>query len=157
MVGGAAGKVAGSPLCPSLAGTVLMKRLAIYRVTRTQETLMALVRRGINLLSRPVSEVCLECTTNGGWWLQLRRCAECGYIGCCDSSPSQHAREHAVRCGHPVVASFEPLQHWFYDYDKERVIKGKRLLPPHARPEHLPSPGPQGRVPADWEDQLHDV
>lgn len=33
---------------------------------------------------------CLECLRGDGpgWWLYLRRCDECGHIGCCASSPS---------------------------------------------------------------------
>jgi hypothetical protein len=48
-------------------------------------------RDGINALAKPSGTGCVECLATGGWWLQLRRCAECGHIGCCDTSPSQHA------------------------------------------------------------------
>src|SRR5207249_10874412 len=41
----------------------------------------------------PSGTGCVECLAEGGWWFHLRRCAECGHIGCCDSSPSQHARK----------------------------------------------------------------
>ncbi len=51
---------------------------------------------------------------DGGF--SLRRCAECGHIGCCDSSPSQHASKHYAATGHPIITSFEPGEHWFYDY-----------------------------------------
>ena len=55
---------------------------------------------------------CVECEASGGWWVHLRRCAACGHIGCCDSSPSQHARAHAGGSGHPVIQSFEPGETW---------------------------------------------
>jgi hypothetical protein len=42
----------------------------------------------------PSGEGCAECLAAGGWWLHLRRCTECGHVGCCDSSPSQHASKH---------------------------------------------------------------
>ena len=113
--------------------------------------------RGINPEVKPVAQACVDCSQTGGWWLQLRRCAECGHIGCCDSSPEQHARKHAEETGHPVIASFEPLQHWFYDYERERIVKGVRLLPPHAHPSDQPSPGPANRVPENWESLLHDL
>jgi len=29
-----------------------------------------------------------------------------------------------------VVASFEPGEDWFFDYEKQRMIKGVELLPP---------------------------
>jgi ubiquitin-hydrolase Zn-finger-containing protein len=50
--------------------------------------------------------------------------SKCGHIGCCDSSPSQHASKHAAATGHPIIASFEPGEDWFFDYEKRGVIKG---------------------------------
>ena len=44
----------------------------------------------------PSGSGCVECLASGGWWFHLRRCAGCGHIGCCDSSPSQHASHHAA-------------------------------------------------------------
>jgi hypothetical protein len=113
--------------------------------------------RGINLNSRPSGVGCEECLARAGWWLHLRRCAECGHIGCCDSSPGQHAARHAAETGHPIVASFEPLQGWFYDYEKQKVFRGIRLLPPRSHPQDQPSPGPAGKVPTEWESLLRDL
>ena len=45
---------------------------------------------------------------------------ECGHIGCCDGSPSQHASKHAASTGHPIIASFEPGEDWFFDYEEAR-------------------------------------
>ena len=88
----------------------------------------------------------MECLASPkGWWFHLRRCAECGHIGCCDSSPSQHASKHAETTGHPIIASFEPGEDWFYDYEKQGMIKGVELLPPHSHPEDQPAPGPAGK------------
>src|ERR1700689_655 len=70
----------------------------------------------------PTGDGCVECLASGGWWLHLRRCAKCGHIGCCDTSPSQHATKHNQRAGHPVIASFEPGENWFYDYRSEEFI-----------------------------------
>ena len=39
-------------------------------------------------------EGCVECLASGGTWLHLRRCATCGHVGCCDSSPNRHATAH---------------------------------------------------------------
>src|SRR4051812_21372307 len=36
----------------------------------------------------PSGTGCVECLAMGGRWVHLRRCAECGHIGCCDSSPN---------------------------------------------------------------------
>ncbi len=108
-------------------------------------------QRGINPASKPSGEGCVECLAAEGWWLHLRRCAECGHIGCCDSSPGQHATVHAAHAGHPVAMSFEPGETWFYDYTTERMIEGRELLPPHAHPASQPVPGPAGRVPGNWQ------
>ena len=42
--------------------------------------------------------------------------------------PDQHASKHAAATGHPIIASFEPGEDWFYDYDKQGMIKGGELL-----------------------------
>jgi len=78
-----------------------------------------------------------------------------GHIGCCDSSPSQHASKHAAAAGHPIIASFEPGEDWFFDYEKNEMIKGVELLPPHSHPKNQSAPGPAGRVPANWESRLN--
>ena len=112
--------------------------------------------RGFNLASKPSGDGCVECLESSkGWRFHLRRCAECGHIGCCDSSPSQHASRHAAATGHPIIASFEPGEDWFYDYEKQAAIEGVALLPPRAHPVSQPVPGPSGRVPVDWESFLN--
>ena len=103
----------------------------------------------------PSGSGCVECLASGGWWFHLRRCAGCGHIGCCDSSPSQHASHHAATAGHPVVQSYEPGEDWFWDYSSERYTGGPALAPPRHHPLDQPVPGPMGRVPPDWERQLH--
>lgn len=116
---------------------------------------MNMGRRGIDPASKPSGDGCVECLeSTGGWWLHLRRCAQCGHIGCCDSSPSQHASKHAAATGHSIIASFEPGEEWFFDYETGEMIRGEKLLPPHSHPLHQPVPGPSGRVPADWESRL---
>jgi hypothetical protein len=109
----------------------------------------------INPSVPPSGAGCVECLATDGWWFHLRRCAECGHIGCCDSSPSQHARGHAAETGHTVIQSFEPGEDWFWDFATEEPIEGPTLAPPHSHPEDQPTPGPAGRVPPDWERRLH--
>jgi hypothetical protein len=111
--------------------------------------------RGINPASKPSGDGCVECLATSEWWLHLRRCAECGHIGCCDSSPNQHASKHAKATGHPVIASFEPGEDWFYDYVEEVMIPDVELLPPRSHPIDQPVPGPEGRVPHNWRSLLH--
>lgn len=103
----------------------------------------------------PSGDGCVECLAAGGWWFHLRRCATCGHIGCCDSSPSQHASHHATDSGHPVIASFEPGERWFYDYQSAGYVRGPHLAPPLHHPLEQPVPGPAGAVPPDWEERLN--
>jgi hypothetical protein len=103
----------------------------------------------------PSGDGCAECLASGGWWFHLRRCAECGHIGCCDASPSQHATAHNHESGHPVIASFEPGEDWFYDYRTQAFIEGPSIAPPRWHPAGQPVPGPQGKVPRDWQSRLH--
>jgi hypothetical protein len=109
----------------------------------------------IDPTSPPSGAGCEDCESSGGWWLHLRRCASCGHIGCCDSSPSQHASHHARDSEHPVVASYEPDEEWFYDYRTQDYVQGTQLAPPLHHPLDQPTPGPRGRVPANWQSQLH--
>jgi hypothetical protein len=57
-------------------------------------------------------EGCEECLRTGGHWLHLRMCETCGRIGCCDSSPGQHASKHALAVEHPIFRSVEPGEDW---------------------------------------------
>lgn len=103
----------------------------------------------------PSGTGCVECLATDGWWFHLRRCARCGHIGCCDSSPSQHARRHAAETGHPIVQTFEPDEDWFYDFARDRFVRGPELAPPHTYPPDQTAPGPADRVPPDWETLLN--
>lgn len=109
---------------------------------------------GVDPQAVPSGPGCVDCDAAGGWWFHLRRCAQCGHIGCCDSSPSQHASRHAAQSGHPIVQSFEPGEDWFWDYATEQYAAGPRLLDPQSHPQDQPVPGPAARVPADWELRL---
>lgn len=57
---------------------------------------------------------CEECLASGERWLHLRMCMSCGKIGCCDSSPNQHASKHARSESHPILLSAEPGEDWSY-------------------------------------------
>jgi len=103
----------------------------------------------------PSGTGCVECLAAGGWWVHLRRCAACGHVGCCDSSPSQHATAHFRGSGHPVVQSFEPGEDWFWDYVGDEVAEGPQLADPQSHPDDQPVPGPAGAVPADWRGHVH--
>jgi len=113
------------------------------------------ISEGIDLTALPSGVGCVECLAAGQWWLHLRRCAKCGHIGCCDTSPNQHASAHYRETGHFIMASFEPGESWFWDYRKRKAFYGPKLTPPRSRPSTQPAPGPGGSVPADWRDHLN--
>jgi hypothetical protein len=110
---------------------------------------------GIDPAVPPSGPGCVECEQSGGWWLHLRRCAQCGHVGCCDTSPSQHATRHYADTGHHVIASYEPGESWFWDYLLDAVTSGPRLADPQHHPVAQDVPGPADRVPPDWEHHLH--
>jgi len=62
-------------------------------------------------------EGCEGCLAEGrSDWVALRRCLDCGYVGCCDSSPRSHATGHFRASGHPVMRSAEPGEAWRWCY-----------------------------------------
>jgi hypothetical protein len=110
---------------------------------------------GVDPSVAPSGTGCVECDAAQGWWVHLRRCAQCGHIGCCDSSPMQHASAHAASTGHRYVQSFEPGESWFWDYANQDYYDGPALADPQSRPAEQPVPGPEGRVPPDWRAHVH--
>jgi uncharacterized UBP type Zn finger protein len=79
----------------------------------------------------PSGDGCVECLLAGDVWVHLRRCTECGHIGCCDNSPNKHATAHFHESEHPIVQSFEPGEDWYYCYIDDFAFE---------RPEEGPSP-----------------
>ncbi|HEY5879714.1 MAG TPA: UBP-type zinc finger domain-containing protein [Nakamurella sp.] len=110
---------------------------------------------GVDPTAKPSGNGCAECLDGGGWWFHLRRCAQCGHIGCCDSSPAQHASAHSSTTGHPLIQSFEPGEDWFWSYPDEQFYDGPTLAAPHHRPPNQPVPGPTEHLPANWRSLLH--
>jgi hypothetical protein len=117
---------------------------------------MTVHMQGVDPEARPSGAGCVECEATDGWWLHLRRCAQCGHIGCCDTSPSQHATAHFKETGHPVIRSFEPGEDWFWSYPSEDFYEtGPALADPQYHPADQGTPGPAGRVPRDWRAKLN--
>jgi hypothetical protein len=108
----------------------------------------------INPSVPPSGTGCVECEATGSWWVHLRRCANCGHIGCCDDSLGQHTTAHATASGHTVIQSFEPGESWFYSYDTGDFVNGPELAQPDSHPVDQTAPGPAERVPGDWRDIL---
>jgi uncharacterized UBP type Zn finger protein len=73
----------------------------------------------------PSDDGCHECLQEGGRWVHLRMCQQCGHVGCCDNSPGKHATGHWHGTGHPLIRSFEPEEEWFWCYPEELIF----LLP----------------------------
>ena len=116
---------------------------------------MSLDQSAVDSAAPPSGTGCAECEAAQGWWVHLRRCAACGHVGCCDSSPAQHATAHATASGHRYIQSFEPGEEWFFDYETGDVLDGPALEEPTSRPADQPVPGPAGRVPTDWRSKIH--
>ncbi|WP_433198333.1 UBP-type zinc finger domain-containing protein [Nocardia sp. CA-107356] len=111
---------------------------------------------GIDPAVAPSGAGCMECEAAKGWWVHLRRCAQCGHVGCCDTSPEQHASKHAKDTGHPFIQSYEPGEDWFFDFRSDEMYSGgPELAPPTHHPVDQPVPGPRGRVPGDWQAHIH--
>ena len=70
----------------------------------------------------PHSTGCEDCLRIGSEWVHLRLCLTCGHVGCCDSSPNRHAREHFHDTRHPIVQSFEPGEDWRWCYVDEAML-----------------------------------
>ncbi|WP_426242590.1 Na+/H+ antiporter [Nocardioides sp. LHG3406-4] len=60
--------------------------------------------------------MCAQCLIDGTRWVALRQCLECGEIGCCDSSPGQHATAHFHESAHPVMETAEQGEEWRWCY-----------------------------------------
>jgi hypothetical protein len=63
-------------------------------------------------------EDCLKLQAAGedAYWVHLRICMTCGHVGCCNSSPNQHASKHWIHSHHPIIRSFEPGEEWGWCY-----------------------------------------
>ncbi len=78
---------------------------------------------------------CEDCLREGGVWLHLRICLECGHVGCCDDSPGRHASRHAADSGHPIIRSLEPGETWCWCFADEvgmliPDVRGTTRIPP---------------------------
>ena len=80
---------------------------------------------------------CVDCLKSSDGWVHLRICLECGYVGCCDSSPNRHASRHARSAGHPLVRSIEPGEDWSWCFVDEVAM---RIPAIHGAPRIPPSP-----------------
>jgi uncharacterized UBP type Zn finger protein len=75
--------------------------------------------KNAKLDTKAQADGCVECLKTGDSWVHLRRCLECGHIGCCDSSKNRHATQHYRQTQHSVIQSFEPGEGWIWCYEHE--------------------------------------
>lgn len=68
------------------------------------------------MLSAAREQGCEECNKIGGQWVNLRMCLNCGKVGCCDSSPGQHASAHWRETGHNMMRGVGVGESWTYDF-----------------------------------------
>ena len=78
---------------------------------------------------------CEDCLREGGKWLHLRICLECGHVGCCDNSPNRHATAHNHATAHEIIRSLEPGEEWCWCYTDEVAfvledLRGTTRIPP---------------------------
>jgi hypothetical protein len=73
---------------------------------------------------------CEDCLREGGKWLHLRICLNCGHVGCCDDSPHRHARAHFHATGHPIIEGYDPPEGWGWCFvDKVMLDLGEDTTP----------------------------
>jgi CPA1 family monovalent cation:H+ antiporter len=60
---------------------------------------------------------CEEC----GSTFNLRLCAQCGHVGCCESQAGD-ARAHALRQGHPVILQIPAGRGFTWCYAENRYL-----------------------------------
>jgi len=85
----------------------------------------------------PSGPGCAECLATSGWWVHVRLCLTCGHVGCCDQSPSRHARRHAHAAKHPVVRSYEPDEAWAYCFPDDMAVEEIPTFAGEAAPHHF--------------------
>ncbi|MCH8906234.1 MAG: UBP-type zinc finger domain-containing protein [Candidatus Heimdallarchaeota archaeon] len=72
------------------------------------------INHELTLETPDTAEGCFECLKIGSEWVNLRQCLTDGKIGCCDSSPNQHATKHYQESSHPVIHLIENNIAWCF-------------------------------------------
>jgi uncharacterized UBP type Zn finger protein len=68
-------------------------------------------------LAEPRSDRCEECDSR----VNLRLCATCGHVGCCESQAG-HARDHAMGERHPVIYQMPAPNGFAWCYEEQRYL-----------------------------------
>lgn len=79
---------------------------------------MNLCEHAPDAIAAPRASACEKC----GSTFNLRACAECGHVGCCESQAGD-ARAHALGQGHPVILQMNADGFGFaWCYDEKRYV-----------------------------------
>lgn len=70
-----------------------------------------------DVIATPSGDVCEEC----GSTFNLRLCAACGHVGCCESQAGD-ARAHALGEGHPVIIQMPAGMGFTWCYTENRYV-----------------------------------
>jgi uncharacterized UBP type Zn finger protein len=68
-------------------------------------------------LPKPQAARCQECGSD----FNLRLCASCGHVGCCESQQG-HARAHALGEGHHVIHQMPAPQGFIWCYEDRAYV-----------------------------------
>ena len=80
--------------------------------------------------------VARSVSQSGSPWVHLRLCRTCGHVGCCDSSPNQHATKHFHATKHPIIEGYDPPEGWGWCFVDEVSFD----LSDQATPQRGPIP-----------------
>jgi uncharacterized UBP type Zn finger protein len=68
-------------------------------------------------IAAPSGTACQEC----GSTFNLRLCATCGHVGCCESQAS-HGRAHALGANHPLILQMPAGEGFTWCYAENRYL-----------------------------------
>ena len=91
-------------------------RDGVLKRSETGDDGCAHLAQASDVLAPMSPRICRDCEREGLTSVHLRLCLDCGNVGCCSSSPGNHAERHFHELGHPVMRSFEPGEAWRWCY-----------------------------------------
>lgn len=86
----------------------------LHRPTRSSATQCEHLPESI---PEPMADRCQEC----GSAFNLRLCATCGHMGCCESQRGD-ARAHALSAGHPVIYQMPAPKGFIWCYEERAYV-----------------------------------
>jgi uncharacterized UBP type Zn finger protein len=65
---------------------------------------------------------CEDCGPDGDASVALRVCVTCGYTGCAEGTPANHAAQHYAETDHPLAAMVGPTSQSRWCYPDQRPV-----------------------------------